>query len=254
MLLALQRRIVFPRHLTPAAAGAGDRLEGLERLWIDTEAGRVEAWFLPGVGVGPAHPGPAVIFAHGNAELIDDWPQRLQPYRRLGISVLLPEYRGYGRSAGSPSQAAIGADFVRFYDWLAARREVDAAKIVLHGRSLGGGVACQLAEQRDVAALILMSTFSSVRELARKLWVPSFLVRDPFDNRAALARLRGPVLIVHGRQDTLIPVEHARVLAAAATKSRLVLYDGDHNSCPPDWTVFWRDLEQFLGDSQVLTR
>ncbi|MBK8482195.1 MAG: alpha/beta hydrolase [Proteobacteria bacterium] len=252
MLLTLQRRIVFPRHLTHAAAGAGDGVEALERLWIDTEEGRVEAWLLPGEGVGPTHPGPAVIFAHGNAELIDEWPQILQPYRRLGISVLLPEYRGYGRSAGSPSQAAIGADFARFYDQLAARPEVDAARIVLHGRSLGGGVVCQLAEQREVAAVILMSTFSSVHELAKRFWVPSFLLRDPFDNRAAIARLQRPVLIVHGRQDTLIPVDHARVLAAAATRGRLVLYDGDHNTCPPDWTVFWRDLEQFLRASTVL--
>lgn len=253
VVVALQRRIVFPRHLVRPAPAAGQGLVGLQRLWLQGDAGAVEAWLLPGEGVSPAHPGPAVIFAHGNAELIDDWPQRLEPYRQRGITVLLPEYRGYGRSAGRPSEAAIAADFRGFYDRLAARPEVDARRIVLHGRSLGGGVVCALAAQRPAAALILMSTFTSVRTMARAFGLPGFAVLDPFDNLAVVRRFPGPTLLVHGRRDRVIPVRHGQELQRAARHGRLVLYpDADHNDCPPDWATFWPEVWSLLRGAGVL--
>lgn len=252
-VLALQRRIVFPRHLAGPALPPGPALAGVERLWITSDEGPVEAWLLLGAGRSARQPGPAVIFAHGNAELIEDWPQRLAPYRRQGISVLLPELRGYGRSAGSPSQAAIGADFRAFYDRLAARPDVDARRIVLHGRSLGGGVVCALAAQRPAAALILMSTFTSVRAIARTFGLPGFVVLDPFDNLSVVQRFGGPTLIVHGGRDQLIPAQHGQQLQRAARHGRLLLYpQADHNDCPPDWASFWPEVWSLLQRAAVL--
>lgn len=252
-VLWLQRALLFPRYMVRAHARAGDGVRGLERLWIDTDQGRVEAWFLRGDGASAEAPGPAVLFAHGNGELIEQWPEALEAYRHLGVSVLLPEYRGYGRSAGSPSEDAIRDDFARFYDLLAARPEVDRSRIVLHGRSLGGGAVCTIAARHQPSAMVLQSTFTSVADVAwEKMLVPSFLVRDRFDNLSVVTALDTPILVVHGRRDGVIPFSHAKRLVHAAKHARLVAYDADHNDCPPHWAPFWSEVEAFLRDADVL--
>lgn len=253
-MFSLQRLFIYPRYVTEPLPDAGRGVDGLVRLTVTTGQGEVEAWLLPGRGVSPGHPGPAVIFAHGNAELIDLWPREMERYRRMGISVLLPEYRGYGRSAGSPSQEAITADFERFYDQLVARPEVDRRRVVFHGRSLGGGAVCALAARRPPAAMVLQSTFTSMRRMARRYLVPGFLVRDPYDNLEVVGALGCPVLIVHGRRDRLIPFEHGVELSRAAARATLVDYpEADHNDCPPDWSRFWDEVERFLRQAGILS-
>lgn len=252
VILGLQRHILFPRHLVgdrPAVDIAALHGEVLVRA---VDGGEVQAWFLPGAGVGPAAPGPVVVFLHGNGERIEDWVSNLAPYRALGVSVLLPEYRGYGRSAGTPSEAGIVEDVVWFVDAVRARADVDATRVVLHGRSIGGGVACGVARQRPPAAMVLSSTFTSVVDMAKRFWLPRMLVLDPFDNVACLRGLDAPVLIVHGERDSLIPVAHARALQAAAKDAELVLYAADHNDCPPARSTFWTDVERLLRRAGVL--
>ncbi len=253
IVLLIQRWILFPRYLIKPEPGAGADVPGLVRLTVPSSSGEVEGWLLPGQGVSAQNPGPAVIFGHGNGELIDHWPEPLAALRRMGVSVLLPEYRGYGRSPGSPSQDAITEDYVKFHDLLVARPEVDRERVVFFGRSIGGGVVCSLLQHRKPRAMILMSTFTSVTRMARRYLVPSFLVRDPFDNLTAVTGLDIPLLLVHGRRDGLVPHEHSEALHAAAGQSRLVTYEADHNDCPPDWTVFWGDVRRFLREAKILT-
>ncbi len=212
----------------------------------------MEAWFLPGDGVSVASPGPAVVFGHGNAELIEHWPELLAPYRQMGISVLLPEYRGYGRSAGTPSEAAIREDFLAFFARLVARPEVDPRRVVLHGRSLGGGAVCTLAERHPPAALVLQSTFTSVADVAKGWLVPRALVADRFESLPVVQRLECPVLVVHGRRDRIVPFAHGEALARSCRRGRLVAVDADHNDCPPEWGSFWREIDLFLRDAGVL--
>ena len=242
-LLFFQRNLLFPRHLVRAVDAV--EIPDLDTLSIDTNEGEVEAWFLPGRSVSADHPGPLVIFAHGNGEIIDHWPAKLQPYRDRGMSVLLVEYRGYGRSAGDPSEAEIVEDAVRFYDLAVARADVDPTRVVMHGRSLGGGVVCGLARERPPAALILQSTFTSIPD-ASPWWAWSALALDPFDNLAVVTEVDAPILIMHGRADTLIPVAHAERLHAAAPQSELILYDAGHNEFPPPKAPYWRDIDAFL--------
>lgn len=253
MVLGIQRLLVFPRYMARPFPNAGAGIRGLERLWVQTDDGRVEGWLLPGDGVSPERPGPLVVFAHGNGELIEYWADELEPYRRLGVTVLLPEYRGYGRSAGSPSESAIVEDFERFVALAAARPEIDEGRVLYHGRSIGGGVVCALSRRRAPRAMILSSTFTSIADIARRFLLPRFLVLDPFDNEAALGRYRGPLLIVHGRRDGVVPVEHAHALSRAAPHARLVLYDADHNDCPPDPEPFWQEVERFLREAGILS-
>jgi fermentation-respiration switch protein FrsA (DUF1100 family) len=255
VITLLARCMLFPRALVRADPRAGEGVLGLERIWIDSPQGKVEGWFLLGAGASRSAPGPLVIFAHGNAELIDLWLEGLEPYRRLGVSVFLPEYRGYGRSAGSPSQAAITEDFLRFHDRVVARPEIDRTRVVLHGRSLGGGAVCALALARPPRALILQSAFTSVPAMARRYLVPSFLIRDRFDNLEAVRRLQPRLLVIHGEHDELIPFSHGQALQAATRGGRLLPLPCGHNDCPGAHEgVFWRELERFLREAGILRR
>ncbi len=251
MLTSLQRALLFPRVGLPQDEQAL-LVAGAERLTVDVPRGEVEAYFLPGDGVSAARPGPAVVFAHGNGELVDYWPRALERYRRLGVSVLLPEYRGYGRSAGAPSEQGITDDFVRFYDQLVARDEVDASRIVFHGRSLGGGAVCALARRRPPAAFILMSTFTSVEAIARSWRLPGFLVRDKFRNDEVIAASGVPVLIAHGTRDRVIPFKHAGHLARASGNARVISFDAGHNDCPTDWNRMFDAIEEHLHAARIL--
>jgi hypothetical protein len=252
LLFALQRSVLFPRNQIPFAPKSENNITGLEKLWIETEYGKTEAWYLAPDLDSTKTPAPAVIFGHGNAELIDFWPQTLKNFNQMGIGLLLVEYPGYGRSAGTPSQKSIANTFVAAYDALASRKDVDSSRIVLFGRSLGGGAVCDLALQRPSAALILMSSFTSVSAMASKFLVPKFLVRDPFNNLKTVKSYPGPILVIHGRSDRIIPFDHGTRLHAAAKDSTLIAYAAGHNDCPPDWSQFWKDIALFLNDHKII--
>ncbi|MCR9163682.1 MAG: alpha/beta hydrolase [Nannocystaceae bacterium] len=244
-MFGLRRRILFPRHALSAEPDALRHFDGVQRLARTVRGGEVEAWFMPAPGASLETPSPVVLFAHGNGELIEHWPDALAPYLELGIAVLLPEYRGYGRSAGWPSQRTIVDDCRWFLDRVQRRPEV-SDRAILHGRSIGGGVVCALSRHVDPAALVLWSTFTSVPDVARRFGFPGFLVPDRFDNLAALRDVRAPTFIVHGRDDALIPVSHAHRLVAAAHDAELHLYDAGHNDCPPSGPQPWLALARFL--------
>jgi fermentation-respiration switch protein FrsA (DUF1100 family) len=227
-----QRRLLFPLR---RAGDASARLAavGGEPVWLEAGGVRSEAWFLPARD--RTSPGPLLIYTHGNGELIDDWVDGFETPRGWGMNVLLVEYPGYGRSGGAPSERSIRAAMLAAYDWASARPEVDPKRIVGYGRSLGGGAICALAGQRPLEALVLESTFTSVRALAKRLGVPGFLVLDPFDNLALVRGFDGPILVLHGTRDEVIPVEQGKALHAAAARSELELLGCGHNDCPRPW-------------------
>ncbi|WP_435550497.1 alpha/beta hydrolase [Desulfobacterium sp. N47] len=120
------------------------------------------------------------------------------------------------------------------------------------GRSIGGGAICALSEQRNPAAMILMSTFTSLRAFALKYFVPGFLMRDKFDNHKAIKSYAGPVLVIHGKHDEVITYEHGIALSKAAKNSTMIAYDSGHNEFPPDPLLFWKDIKIFLAKSGVI--
>lgn len=230
-VLGLQRGAMYPAPPVPAGSAPPPDAEVL-RVGPDAD---VEAWLLPPLTPPDGRPAPALLFTHGNGELIDFWPPAFEEPRRQGLAILLVEYPGYGRSGGRPTEESIVAAVVAAHDALASRPGIDADRIVAHGRSLGGGAACALAARRPLAALILESTFTDVAALARPFGVPRALVRDPFDNLAVVREYRGPVLIVHGDRDRIVPPSHARRLHEAAADSELVLLPHGHNDMPRAW-------------------
>ena len=248
-LHAFARSMIFPRHMVAVPRGEPN-VPGLDRQWIESPQGPVELWILPGRDVDADRPGPAVVFAHGNGELIDFWPEILEPYRALGVTVVLPEYRGYGRSAGDPSEAAIRDDLRAVVERLRTDPRIDAERLVYHGRSLGGGAIGTVLATHPPRALVLESTFTSVPDVAT--WAPRFLVPDHFATLEALADFPGPTLVVHGTRDEVVPVAHARRLAAARSSIELVLYEAGHNDLPPPGSDYWHRLEDFLRRAGVL--
>lgn len=244
----LQPRITFPRPPVHAQIPQAVVRAGGESWWLDAAGDRVEAWLLPAATTtGPA---PLLIHAHGNGELIDFWAQEFTTLRDAGIHVLLVEYPGYGRSAGDPSEASLTAAFVAAYDRAIADPRIDAGRVIGYGRSLGGGAIGQLAARRPMAALILESTFTSLRDVVRRYYIPDWLVRNRFDTRAMLAGFQGPVLIIHGTRDGILPAAHAHALKAAAPGATLHLLPCGHNDCPPQWEL----VLSFLAANGVCRR
>jgi len=219
------------------------------QVWLEASFGRVEAWFFDAGG--DVHR-PTIIFAHGNGELIEDWHAAMERLVVAGPNALLVEFPGYGHSRGRPSRSALRETFTLAFDWLVARDDVDADRIVAHGRSLGGGVAGDLALDRPVRALVLQSTFSSANAFAREHFFPGFLVRDRWDNRRAVSDFSGPVLLMHGIRDDVIPYTHAKALAAAREGLDIIELDCAHNDCGPAWPEIVASVTAFLRSHALL--
>lgn len=229
LLYFQQTRLVFvpSTHL-----GADPSAFGLdfETVWLDTEDGeRLHAWWVPA----PRSAGRTVLFLHGNAGNISHRMQTLRVLNSVGVDVLILDYRGYGRSSGTPSEAGTGLDALAGWQHLREARARPAAAIAVHGRSLGGAVALQLASQVEPGALVLESTFTSVPALGAETypWLPvRWLARIHYPNLQRIAALRAPVLLLHGRDDRLIGFHHSEALAsAAAPGAEVVALQGGHN-------------------------
>jgi fermentation-respiration switch protein FrsA (DUF1100 family) len=244
VLWLFQRKLLFPR---PPLSSAPSRPSDARQIWLSIPDAEVEAWYLPPTNAARDR-APVLIFFHGNGELIDYWPRDFAEPRSWGMGSLLVEFPGYGRSGGSPSQATITRAALAAYDWAVEQPFVSRSHVVAYGRSLGGGAATILATERPVAALVLESTFTSVKSFAHHFWAPELVVRDPFDSLSLLPAYAGRVLVLHGDRDELIPPEHAEQLARAARRSEIHLLPCGHNDCPRPWSI----IREFLVTSQLL--
>jgi fermentation-respiration switch protein FrsA (DUF1100 family) len=244
LLFFTQRAILFPAPPAPRVSLAPP---GTQVVWLSTSFGSVEAWFLPPTAPA-ASPVPVLLFTHGNGEIIDFWPQSFDEPRDWGMGVLLVEYPGYGRSAGHPSQASITETMLAACHWVGLQPGLDATRLVPYGRSLGGAVAAVLSEQRPVPAMVLESAFTSVAAFSARMGAPAFLVRDPLDTVAAVRKFDGPILVLHGDRDDIVPTDHGRAIAAAARRATLTLLPCGHNDCDRPWT----DVRRFFEAAGIL--
>lgn len=240
--------------MIPELENAGNNLPLIEKIQLSMHFGKVDAWFLPPGETNGRSPRPIIIFAHGNAERIDFCVQELMPFTQWGVGVLLVEFPGYGRSDGRPSEKTILETFSAAYDTITQRTDVDPNRVILYGRSIGGGAVCALLKQRPAAALILMSTFTSIRSFAKRYLAPAFLIRDPFDNLTVIKKYKGPILIFHGQYDEVIPYHHGQSLYKAAPNARFISYACGHNDCPPDQVQFWEEIKNFLVSAGIINR
>ena len=217
----IDRFVFFPdRQVGPPPAGVEERD-------IATEDGlRLHAWYVP-----PRDGGPVLLWSHGNAGNIDSRRALLPALAARGLGVLAYDYRGYGRSEGSPSEAGVYLDATAAFDALVTRG-TDPTTIVCFGESLGGAVSIEVATRRRCGAVVAVSTFTRLADVARRHYGPlGLLAGNRFDSLARLPRLSAPVLVAHGDQDEIVPFELGeRLFAAASPPKRFVRLTGaDHN-------------------------
>jgi hypothetical protein len=213
--------VFFPdRRVGPPPAGVEER-------WVVTEDGqRLHAWYMPARGAGPV-----LLWSHGNAGNIDSRRAVLLALAARGLGVLAYDYRGYGRSEGSPSEAGVYRDATAAFDGLVARG-TDPGTIVCFGESLGGAVSIEVATRRRCGAVIAVSTFTRLADVARRHYGPlGRLAGDRFDSLARIRRVSAPVLVAHGDQDEIVPYELGERLFAAAPPPRRFyrIAGADHN-------------------------
>jgi uncharacterized protein len=238
LLWLFQRRLLYfptPGPVPPAASV----LPGAEDVTFETADGlRLAGWFVPAPPGGPAaqvgRARPAVLVCNGNGGDRSMRAPLAAALARMGLGVLLFDYRGYGGNPGHPTEEGLAADARAALGYLAARPEVDPERVIYFGESLGAAVALRLATERPPAALVLRSPFASLAEVGRRHYpvLPvSLLLRDRYDSAALAGRLDAPLLVVAGGRDQIVPASHSRRLFEAAPQpKRLVVLDGaDHN-------------------------
>ena len=198
---------------------------------------RLHGWYVP-----HDNARAAVLFCHGNAGNITHRAAILDMlHRRVGVSTLIFDYRGYGRSEGKPDEAGVLADARAARRWLANREGIDEADIVLMGESIGGAVAVDLAARDGARALVLESNFNNLRDVAAYHfpWLPvRWAMRSRFDSEAKIGSYHGPLLQSHGDVDGVVPLRFGRRLFEAANEPKqFLLYPGhDHNDpMPPEY-------------------
>jgi fermentation-respiration switch protein FrsA (DUF1100 family) len=233
VLYFFQARLVF--YPTREYAITPSQLQlAYEDVYVDvTVKERIHGWYFPTSNPDNVRKVPVVLFCHGNAGNISHRLETVELILSLGADILLFDYRGYGKSDGSPSEDNVYADAEACYNWLVEQKGVRPEDIILFGRSLGGAVAIELARRVKCGGLVVESSFTSAEEMGKKIFpfTPiKYLLRYGFDSLGKIDSLTCPLLVTHSPDDEIIPFEMGRQLFAAANEpKRFVTLCGGHN-------------------------
>ena len=249
VLYLLQEQLIFLRQpLADGVRHAVRNLPGTTEIEVTAKDGtQLHGWLRHTVDERPSR--GLVIYFGGNAEEVSGQVYDAEPLAPWSVAAI--NYRGYGLSEGRPSETALVADALAIYDRLAVREDVDPNRIVILGRSLGSGIAVQLAASRPVRAVVLVSPFDSLRSLARKQYpfVPvSLLLKHPFDSLARAPGIEAPLLVIAGERDRIIPPAFSRRLhdAWAGPKRWTLIPGADHNDIHTR-PGYWPAMREFLA-------
>ena len=252
LVYLLQRKLQYFPDPTVVTPPYDPKYQGIKTVKLTTTDGlHLFSWYWP-----ERLPLTLVIF-HGNAGHRGhrlDWIDNLH---KLGYGVFVLDYRGYGGSEGSPTEQGFYHDAEAALQWLDENR---IQNLVYVGESLGCAVAVEMAERRPPVALILQSAFSSALDVARNVYpyLPvRLLMKDRFDSKPKIAKVRCPVLFIHGERDSIVPPKMGRALYEAANepKSWLLIPDANHNDLP--WVggkTYWEGIQRFLQQHLTGTR
>lgn len=238
MYLAQDNLIFFPQPQGEARRAQIASQRAVESLFIDAADGtRLHAWHVKGE--------PLVMYFGGNAEEVS-WMLDDAARRAPGTGWLLVDYRGYGSSGGSPSENALVADALRWYDHISPEHR----KIYLFGRSLGSGVAVQLAAHRPVAGVILVAPFDSLVAVGKRHYpfLPvDWMLKHRFDSITLAPQIRPPLLCIVATADEIIPAEHSkRLYDAWGGEKRWVALEGAGHNSTDNAANYWTSIAAFL--------
>jgi fermentation-respiration switch protein FrsA (DUF1100 family) len=247
LMMTFENALIFVPSVYPDGEWEPEGLQFEDAQFEAEDGTRLHGWYVP-----VENPRAVVLFAHGNAGNLTHRVDIADALANLlGASVLLFDYRGYGRSEGRPSEKGVLADARAARAWLAKRAGVDQSEIVLMGESLGGGVVVDLAAADGARALVLENTFTSLPDVAayHYPWLPvRLLMRSQLNSARKIRDYRGPLLQFHGDSDTIIPFTIGQKLFDAANQPKrlVVIPFGDHND--PRTKTFYHELDRFFAE------
>jgi fermentation-respiration switch protein FrsA (DUF1100 family) len=206
----------------------------------------VHGWFVPG------NSSRVLLYFHGNAGNISHRLYSIKEFHDLGLSVFIIDYRGYGQSSGKPSEQGLYRDGEAAWRYLAGERGIAPENIIIFGRSLGGSVASWIAAREKPAALIIESSFTSVPDIGQDAypWLPvRWLTRFKHSTRDEVAKSTCPVLVVHSRDDEIIPFHHGEAIYGAANEPKqfLEIRGGHNDGHAVSATVYSDGIQDFLA-------
>lgn len=264
-LFLLQTWLIYPRGHTRRVLSDEKIPKYVQHWWLAdglpaaqaATTPHVEAYFIPAVPSEPAADSttattpdrkPLVVYFHGNADSLDRCLDSVRIWRNKGYNVLIPEYRGYGRCNGTPSQQVIVDDSLIFIKRALALPGVDTSRVLFHGRSLGSGVAAQVSLHIKPRAIIIESGFTSIASYAVRFGVPTFVLNSPFRTDRALGEMPDPppTLILHSREDTVVPYAHGERLHALIRGSEMHTFTGGHNDGIENLPDVLQRLDKFV--------
>lgn len=239
VMLLESRSVFFPSVGYSAAKPSDIRLLYEDVYFLTPDGLKIHGWFVPA----KKDPQEALtfLFFHGNAGNIGNRLEKIEMFHDLGSNVFIIDYRGYGLSDGRPSENGIYVDAQAAFDYLLSRQDVRHDRILAVGVSLGGAVAVDLAMNRPVCGLVMQSTMTSAKDMAKKILpiAPLFLIRTQMNSIEKIARVTVPKLIVHSVEDEMIPFAMGQSLFAAALEPKQFLQlQGSHN----EGHIFYRDI------------
>ncbi|MCP4546304.1 MAG: alpha/beta hydrolase [bacterium] len=242
-----QARLVYypERELTASPAEVGLLYEDVTLI---TEDGlKLHAWFVPA-----SAPRGTVLFCHGNAGNLSHRTGFVRFLHELGLSVLIFDYRGFGRSEGEPDEAGTYADALAAWRHLVVDRGIGEDRLLIFGRSMGAAVAIELATRVRPAALVIESAFTSTADMGTKVypWLPvRWLTRIRYDSISRIARIEAPKLFVHSHEDELVPFMMGRELYGQASppKSFLEIHGGHDDGWIVSRADYIEGWERFLS-------
>jgi fermentation-respiration switch protein FrsA (DUF1100 family) len=249
MLSALQKKMIYypapDLEVTPDRAGLA-----YEDVFLETSDGvRIHGWYIPATGARTT-----LLFLHGNAGNISHRLDNVKRLHDLGLNVFIPDYRGYGRSEGSPGEQGLYRDARAGFTYLQSRADVNPDRIAVFGRSLGGAVAVDLCSQVECPRLILESTFTSTADMARSIF-PFFplarLLTERFDSESKIVNVRAPLLQFHGTRDEVVPYRLGEKLfqAAPGPKRFIPIPGAGHNDTYERGGLpYFQTIRAFLED------
>ena len=223
-----QKSVYYPtRDILQTPKDAGLSFEDVTLKTADGES--IHGWWIPS----ERKDAPVLLFFHGNGGNVSHRLEKLAVFHDIGADTLIIDYRGYGRSSGTPSEHGIYRDALAAYGWLTETRHVDPKRIVVYGESLGSAAAVHLASEARMGGVIVESGFTSVTDIAQKMFpfLPvRWILKHKFNSIDKVHRIDAPLLILHSRQDEFFEMSHPeRLLAAARPPKRLVELQGGHN-------------------------
>ncbi len=230
VFIAQAQLIYFPKTeqelaVTPERVGLA--YESVEIITSDDET--IHGWFVP-----VSNAKGTMLFLHGNGGNISHRVDYMPMFQQLGYNLFIIDYRGYGQSSGSPSEAGTYLDAQAAWHYLTEVRNISPSQIVLYGESLGGPIAAWLAAREKPGKLVLASTFTSVPDLAETIYpyLPvRLMARFSYNTLESLASITAPVLVAHSPQDEIVPFDHGqRLFEAASEPKQFLTLEGGHNT------------------------